>query len=860
MPYDVGSIVGRMRMDTTQWDQTRLRVVSNVRGLAASFIVAGAAMATPLVAAAKEFGKFELAMRKATSVSEVTEDQFKAMSRSAEIASVRWGEAAETQAKAFLFLGRAGLDATQQMQAFEPVILASKAMMEDLEATTEGVVNVMNAFGIGFEKTGYIADVMTQAVNASTMDLQDLMVALSYAGKPAKAFNNTIEDTAAMIGLVANEGIRGSKAGTALRFALTALASPTAEARNLLHELGVQAYNLATGQMLPFLDIMGQLENRLAGAGEQVRNYTLETLFGRRAMPAMIALFDRGSAGVKKFSDSLRDANGVTKETAEKQMNALLSRTQQVWQAFLMLARHIINTVTPAVTKLMEHVRDFVDLLVEWVDINQDVVKGMVEQWAQVAWLALKWGALLVVGSIAVSTFKAVYDIMASLTMVLVSMSKALLTLISRHWALAAEILVIGAAVYMVRILWGEFGDKMKEIMDEFVDYVRDMADKVKGYLEGMIPDTVEEKFKKFLGWVVDFKNNVNSLVSRAAGKLMENPITRPLGFAITFDQWRMNKLLGMGKQFGENMATATSAGKEGLSSAFNKTMEYLKKDLGSLKGTLFPLLGDVLGMGKDFGLGLLKDANDAMDKLLLGLIPDKLMELYNMAGMKPFMLQPHMATPWSYNTNPPAQMESGNKWKRTADTFSAAWTEALRRTAEEFTTVQEIMTAGQKDIVSGWTDAFDQLMEKGSSFVDFMDNMFQSILKAFEHMLAQMVAQNLYQSIFGTAGGKPEAGEGAGAWLGSIIRGFLRGNTPFTFPVISGGYSGNFNTDFGSGSGFTGSFGQQKVILNVTNNGAPVALKQVAQQQVGKAIVVSYVMDEIQNNPQFRDIVRGTR
>ena len=516
MPYDIGSIVGRIRMDTTQWDQTRLRIVSNVRGLAASFTVAGAAMATPLIAAAKEFGKFELAMRKATSVSKVTEDQFRAMSKQAEMASVRWGEAADVQAKAFLFLGRAGLTATQQMQAFDPVIMASKAMMEDLEATAEGVVNVMNSFGIGFEKTAYIADVMTQAVNASTMDLQDLMVALSYAGKPAKAFNNTIEDTAAMIGLVANEGIRGSKAGTALRFALTALASPTAEARNLLHELGVNAYNMATGQMLPFLDIMAQLEDRMKGNTEQLRNYTLETLFGRRAMPAMIALFEKGSQGVKAFSKSLQEANGVTQETAEKQMKALWSRVQQVWQGFLMLTRHLINAVIPSLTKFSERVRDFLSLMVEWVDANQSVVRGWVEHVFQVAKAAIEWGVFLAAVSIGVSILKNVGEVIWSLTKVVWDFAKALFGAGAGWAATVAPIVLAAASLWLISVMWRKFKDKIIGelsdlktqfifIMDNLGEYLRDITDKIYGYFMHMIPDSLTDKLDKLMEWVKDF-------------------------------------------------------------------------------------------------------------------------------------------------------------------------------------------------------------------------------------------------------------------------------------------------------------------------------------------------------------------
>ena len=842
MPYDIGSIVGRIRMDTTQWDQTRLRIVSNVRGLAASFTVAGAAMATPLIAAAKEFGKFELAMRKATSVSKVTEDQFRAMSKQAETASVRWGEAADVQSKAFLFLGRAGLTATQQMQAFDPVIMASKAMMEDLEATAEGVVNVMNSFGIGFEKTAYIADVMTQAVNASTMNLQDLMVALSYAGKPAKAFNNTIEDTAAMIGLVANEGIRGSKAGTALRFALTALASPTAEARNLLHELGVNAYNMATGQMLPFLDIMAQLETRLSGASEQLRNYMLETLFGRRAMPAMIALFDKGSQGVKAFSKSLQEANGVTKETAEKQMKALWSRVQQVWQSFLVLTRHMINAVIPSVTTFSERVRDVITELVKWVDQNQEIVRSWIVQIASIAELALKWGILLAIGSIVASVFKDVYSVFISLSKAVIALT---IGLARGAVALSPYILMLGV-LYIIRARWNAYHGDMAATLDRFADFVKEKTEAIKGFFESMIPDTIKDKFNDFLKFVGSFNLNMEKLRQRLPFpmKQLAGPGTAVMGY--------MGQTAKESAQFwGKFGKSSWEAIKQETSNAADDVVSQFNKDYDTVKEKLMPKVKELLGIGKEFGIGILKDVDDEADKILK-LILSKLMP----PGIKEAMdraAPPFNPPPLSANMEVPiggTPTKTLSNLQFITGKYKELWIGAIKSVRETMMSTQDVMEGSLKDVLSGWTDAFDKLMQKGSSFIDFMDNMFQTILRAFLHMVAQFAAQSLFTKMFGQQGITYNVGGGGIDPFTQIWNTFFPKNPDF----MSSPYVG---ADYG---GVMSAAGSQKVILNVANNGAPVALKQIGQERVGKDLVVSYVMEEMNNNPQFRDTVRGSR
>jgi len=877
MPYDVGSIVGRIRMDTTQWDQTRLRIVSNVRGLAASFVVAGAAMATPLVAAVKEFGKFELAMRRATSVSKTTEVQFAEMSKQAEAVSVKWGIAADETAKAFLFLGRAGLTASQQMQAFEPVIMASKAMMEDLEKTTEGVVNVMNSFGISFEHTGYIADVMTQAVNASTMNLQELMIALSYAGKPAKAFNNNIEDTAAMIGLVANEGIRGSKAGTALRFALTALASPTAEARNLLHELGIQAYDASTRQMVPFIDIISQLENKLEGTSEQLRNVTLETLFGRRALPAMIALFEKGSVGVRKFSDSLRTANGVTKETAEKQMKALWSRVQQVWQAFLMLTRHIIVSVAPAITNLAERIRNFLTILTDMVDKNQDLAKQWVLQIAHVARLALEWGAFLTVASVLAGTLNKILNLGASVVNgVLIPMAKAVEKVAAGYAIMSLNLVLIAASAYLVSIMWRKFKDDTEEktgntisnvqlmkdsivnIMESLAGFIETIASRIWSALTNMIPDSIKDKLQDLADWakayvkgMQDVKNwgVLGKVAAPVAGFVWKGLKSGTLneGYYPSYEKGSADEAYTKFK-LSKNYETYQKVVKS-VTKNSGKTLSYYAK--GDLRGIIEGARNEVLPLLKDFLEGARKYGEDFAKSL----IPPEIMKAWEDAVVKAKEVEKAII---STQIVKPNIVEIVGKWQYIATMFQQAWLESIGRTQESFKTAQEVMSDGMKDMVEGWTDAFDQLMQTGSSFVDFMDNLFQSVLKSFEHMISQMLAQNMFDSIFGKGTGERTL-PSAGGWLGDIV-GAMFGNKTYAVPALP-----DMPVDIGGSmpnvGGFSGNFGASpKVVLQVSNNGAPVALKQVGQQQVGKDMVVSYVMDEIEHNPRFRDVVRGRR
>jgi hypothetical protein len=71
-------------MDTSGWTRPRDAILRDVRNIGFAFTAMGGVIAAPMVKAVREYGKFEAAMRRATSVSQVTEEQFGRMSSAAE--------------------------------------------------------------------------------------------------------------------------------------------------------------------------------------------------------------------------------------------------------------------------------------------------------------------------------------------------------------------------------------------------------------------------------------------------------------------------------------------------------------------------------------------------------------------------------------------------------------------------------------------------------------------------------------------------------------------------------------------------------------------------------------------------------
>jgi len=354
----------------------------------------GAAVVAGVGAMVKSYGEFERRMRRATAVSDVSEAQFLQMSRMAEAASVKLNIAATQAADAFYYLGSAGLTASEQMAAFPAVATLSKAAVIDMDHAAEMMVDTIKAYRKSFDETTAVADIFTEAVISSNMTFSHLGETMALVGAIGKRTNNTIADLTAMIGLMANTGIKGSRAGTSLRRALLNLAAPSSEVRVELQKWGVEIYD-TEGKMKPMIQLVGEFGDVLRGASEEQRNLAFKTLFGVRAITGQLAIFDLGSERVQAYADRINAAGGASERVAKKQMKAFMEQVGRVGKAVKVLARHVGESLAPAVSDLADRLKPMIDNMIKWVDANSEATTAIMATVTGMGVAALAGGTLL---------------------------------------------------------------------------------------------------------------------------------------------------------------------------------------------------------------------------------------------------------------------------------------------------------------------------------------------------------------------------------------------------------------------------------------------------------------------------------
>lgn len=258
----------------------------------------------------KTAADFDDSMRKVAAVTGATGDQFEALRQQAIDLGATTAWSASESAAAMQYLGMAGLDTNEILEATPQMLSLASAGAMDLGAAADIATNVLSGFNLEISDLAHVSDVLAQAAASSNTSVEQLGYAMAYVGPVASSAGLSIEETTAAIQVLSNAGIQGTMAGTALRGALTSLLSPTKQATDIL-----ATYGLTAEDVNPEVHSLVEILDTLSSAGLSTADAM--SLFGDRAGPGMIALLRAGGDGIRDYTAALEDCDGAAQRMAE---------------------------------------------------------------------------------------------------------------------------------------------------------------------------------------------------------------------------------------------------------------------------------------------------------------------------------------------------------------------------------------------------------------------------------------------------------------------------------------------------------------------------------------------------------------
>lgn len=389
-----------------------------------------------LVGTTAGFIEFDDAVRKAGAIAGATETQFNALKDSSiELGSSTSKNATEV-ASAYAELAAKGFTVEQSIAAMPGIISASEASAEDLALASDTVSSALNIWGIEAEKSGHVADVLSQSANQSAAGIGDLAYAFKYAGSPAAALGIGLEEVAAAAGIMTDAGLDGSNAGTSLRASLLALLDPAKAQQKIMDGLGFSMKD-SSDEAKSLSQIVGDLSEATKDMSEADRVATVSKLVGTEAVSGFLTLMDAGPEKIDKMTASLVESDGAAKKTADQMMGGIGGAVEQlggtidsfaltvgdsfeepvknmaVWLADVdtqeitagiqSFVDYLVTTFSPLVGEVIEDVGEFKNSFMASAESGslfyamQDLQTGM--QWVADNWEGVKDGVFALTGA-----------------------------------------------------------------------------------------------------------------------------------------------------------------------------------------------------------------------------------------------------------------------------------------------------------------------------------------------------------------------------------------------------------------------------------------------------------------------------
>mgnify|MGYP000688909443 FL=1 len=225
-------------------------------------------------------------------------------------------------ANAMEYMAMAGWKTTDMVSGIDGIMNLAAASGADLAQTSDIVTDGLTAFGMKASESGRFADVMAAASANANTNVEMMGETFKYVGAAAGAMGYSIEDMAVATGLMANAGIKGSQAGTALRSTITRLAKPTKEAQTAMDALGLTVTN-SDGSMKSFGTIMGDMRKGMQGMTEDQKAAYAAMLGGQEAMSGLLAIANASDEDFNKLTSAIQDSSGAAQEMAAIKLDNL---------------------------------------------------------------------------------------------------------------------------------------------------------------------------------------------------------------------------------------------------------------------------------------------------------------------------------------------------------------------------------------------------------------------------------------------------------------------------------------------------------------------------------------------------------
>lgn len=370
-----------------------------------------------------EVGKnFDSSMANVAALSGATEEELAQLRDTAKEFGSTTKFSASEAADALGYMALAGWDADTSMQALGGVLDLAAASGMDLAAASDMVTDYMSAFNMEAEQSAYFADLMAYAQANANTNVEQLGGAFKNAAANLNAAGQDVETVTSLLAMMANQGLKGERAGTALSAVMRDITKSMEDGAIAIGDTNVEVMD-ADGNYRDLTDILKDVEAATQGMGDAEKATALSATFTSDSIKGLNLILNAGVSNAESFEESLRGCSGTAKSMADimndnlgGDLTALNSKLEGVqiaiyekFEPALRSGIEVLSGLLDVVNFIVDHATEFEAALVAMAT----AVAGYLAYTTAVKVMTEGWAALTVVTKLQAAAQAALNAVMA---------------------------------------------------------------------------------------------------------------------------------------------------------------------------------------------------------------------------------------------------------------------------------------------------------------------------------------------------------------------------------------------------------------------------------------------------------------
>ena len=307
---------------------------------------------------------FESAMSNVAAISGATGDDLQMLKDTAQEMGATTQFSATEAANALSYMALAGWDANQSASALPGVLNLAAASGMELASASDMVTDYMSAFGMSCEQSGYFADMLAYAQSNANTTAELLGESYKNCAANMAAAGQDVETTTSLLAMMANQGLKGSEAGTALAAVMRDLTAKMSDGAIKIGDTSVAVQD-ANGNYRDLTDILQDVESATNGMGDAEKAAALSSTFTADSVKGLNLILNAGVSNAADFENQLRNSVGTAENMANVMndnlagaMKSLQSRAEAfgiaIYESFSVQLKDAVNTAADALGSLTD--------------------------------------------------------------------------------------------------------------------------------------------------------------------------------------------------------------------------------------------------------------------------------------------------------------------------------------------------------------------------------------------------------------------------------------------------------------------------------------------------------------------------